>query len=121
MLEERLVYKMLCSDSVGTPFVLCPSYDTAIRMHPGDDRKSWLEKRNVSGAPLGSLTSKISPKLKRDEWIWERQGLVCSVKGLLVKTAGKTTERNYFPEGKFSYPSANRGHCFSQRMLDATK
>jgi len=29
-----------------------------------------------------------------NEWIWERGGLACSVKVLLVKTAGKTRGRN---------------------------
>lgn len=63
MLEERLVYKILCTDPVEPPFVLCPSYDTATKIHPRDGRKkSWLEKKNASGALLGSLTSKISPK-----------------------------------------------------------
>lgn len=104
---------------MGPPFVLCPSYVTATKIHSRDDRKkSWLEKKNVSGAPLGSLAAKISPKWWINEWIWERGGLACALKVLLVKTAGKNRERNYSYKGMCTHPSANRAHGKSS---DATR
>lgn len=70
VLEGRLLNKVLCSDSVGPPFVLCPSCVTATKIHSRDDRKkSWLEKRNVAGAPFCSLAAKISPKWRMNEWM----------------------------------------------------
>lgn len=107
-LEGRLVNKVLCSDSVGPPFVLCPSRVTAAKIHSRDGRKkSWLEKRNVSGAPFCSLAAKISPKWRMNEWIWEREGLACSVEVLLVKAAGKTRETNDVYERMCTQPNAN--------------
>ena len=89
------------------------------KCHSRDDRKkSWLEKRNVSRAPLCSWAAIISPKWRMNEWIWERGGLACSVEVLLVKTAGKTRERNDVYEGLCTQPIANRVHW---KSFDATK
>lgn len=53
-----------------------------------------------------------------NEMIWERGGLACSVKVLLVKTAEKNRERNDVYEGMCAHPNANRAHW---KSFDATK